>query len=123
MATYTSPQQQQQSTTTTAADRRRRVILDLPDDFLRLEGSSSRNPSRVLAGLPSNVTPEQLATLDEQAAYALHHQLNSGGGGQHHGGHHGLFNAGAAVASGGGGGQNIRGRLLISVMQVNGIED
>ena len=92
-------------------ERRKRVVVgELPSEFLRLPGtSSSSSPSRnenltdPNTGLP--LTPQQIQErMDEQAALALHQQLNAQA-------------VAAAVAHTP---TNIRGRLLISVMQVMG---
>lgn len=92
-------------------DRRQRTMLgELPPDFLRLgiptempdgQVASNSNLTDPNTGLP--LTQQQIQErLDEQAALALHHQLNAQAVPRAH------YQAPA----------NVRGRLLISVMQV-----
>lgn len=89
-------------------DRRQRAMLsELPPDFLRIgvpadlpDGPNS-NLTDPNTGLP--LTQQQIQErLDEQAALALHHQLNAQQVPRAH------YQAPV----------NVRGRLLISVMQV-----
>jgi len=92
-------------------ERRRRVHLDLADDFLRLPNQIPISRSGGSGPASGHLSQEQIARIDEQAAYALHQQLNIGPGvGAVPAHHHGAMGIGSA--------QNIRGRLLISVMQV-----
>ncbi len=92
-------------------ERRQRAMLgELPPDFLRLgiptdmpdgQLASNSNLTDPNTGLP--LTQQQIQErLDEQAALALHHQLNAQAVPRAH------YQAPA----------NVRGRLLISVMQV-----
>jgi hypothetical protein len=106
MATSLSPSEQK------TMDRRNRVVLDLPDEFLRVPNQMSIRPGNCPPAAPpamaGNLSQQQIARIDEQAAYALHQQLNVGptqGGAP-------LHPVGPLGAA-----QNIRGRLLISVMQ------
>jgi toll-interacting protein len=94
MAASLTPQEQKNM------DRRQRIVLQLPPDFLRV---NSPHHQGVGPRPPGNLSQQQQETLDEQAAYALHHQLNAAPPSLH----------GAAMAAG----QSIKGRLLISVMQ------
>jgi len=92
-------------------ERRRRVHLELSDDFLRLPNQLTTTSSSRNCGLQSvshgHLSQQQIERIDEQAAYALHQQLNIGPG------------VGGVPVAHGASGQNIRGRLLISVMQVS----
>jgi len=83
-------------------ERRERVLVgDLSPDFLRIHGGRGIASSELATGKP--LTSQQIQEqMDEQAALALHHQLNAAAQ---------IPQAAQQVQS------NIRGRLLISVMQ------
>lgn len=100
-------------------DRRKRITLQPDPEFLRLPHQGPA-PSRgimssmpVISAMPTSgpdgtpLSQQQIERIDEQAAYALHQQLN-------------VSPTGVPLVRGqiGVPGQNIRGRLLISVMQV-----
>lgn len=89
------------ATSLSSSRRERCLLLPLPPDFLRLPHQQQHQPP---------ITNNTALSLDEQLAYTLHHQLN------HPRPMHGTAAAGSVV----GGAMppsNIRGRLLISVMQ------
>lgn len=87
-------------------ERRKRMLLELPEDFLRIPNQVSVRPGP-LPSANQNLSQQQIENLDEQTAFALHQQLNVRPPSQGH----------AASVATGLGQSNIRGRLLVSVMQ------
>jgi len=109
MATSLSPAEAKR------VERRNRVTLGLSEDFLRIPNQISVRSGPLLPNTNNpNLSQQQIEDLDEQAAAALHQQLNARGPPPQQG--HGMPGAVAAAATGLGA-QNIRGRLLVSVMQ------